>query len=338
MCDSFALALSTGATENLSDGDYRTYAFIVMLATKTDHGYVELGYDDLARTHSGSMPLSPAAVRARIGRLIDAGLLRRERAGRTCWRTWVVPIVGAISDSTQNAQDDLVVTPDSTQESSCTDCVLPDSAPTLPTDSMDALAACTQAGAGLAEDAVGATVDHTQTSAGRLRTMPHNAPTFMSAISTRTQPPDLIPELPDRALTEYPHSSQSGSNHEQRRPETSTVTALERELRCLTPKPMNAAGIAECLRAPELAAAWLVWVKDPANGVESPAAYLRAQVRRGHFPPQATVERSSHAHRDRQRYASRGSRALALAPADAGGGVALAACGTTRWPLDAGAV
>lgn len=50
--------------------------------------YTERGYADLARLHPGRQRPTAETVRGRLYRLARAGLIRRQRAGRTTWRTY----------------------------------------------------------------------------------------------------------------------------------------------------------------------------------------------------------------------------------------------------------
>ena len=58
----------------------------------------------------------------------------------------------------------------------------------------------------------------------------------------------------------------------------------------LQPQPMSPDGIVECLKQPELTAAWLEYASDPGSAVRSPAAYIRNGVRRGAYPPPSPIQ------------------------------------------------
>lgn len=77
---------------DIGDGEFRTYAFICHLAWRThpqaEQPYTDLDYEQLAHFHPGNVPLTVSGVRARINRLVKAGLLRRERINNICWRTY----------------------------------------------------------------------------------------------------------------------------------------------------------------------------------------------------------------------------------------------------------
>ena len=92
MCDGVGFALLRAVDSPLSDGDYRTFVFLCAQAGSSDSEgiFTDKTYDDLASRHPGTSPLTPAALRARIMRLVKAGLVQRERVGRTCWRTRIV--------------------------------------------------------------------------------------------------------------------------------------------------------------------------------------------------------------------------------------------------------
>ena len=76
---------------DISDGDFRTYALLCQLAWRThpnaERPYTELGYEKLAKLHPGNS-LTASAIRARIQRLVQAGLLVRERLDNVRWRTY----------------------------------------------------------------------------------------------------------------------------------------------------------------------------------------------------------------------------------------------------------
>lgn len=105
---------------DIGDGEFRTYAFICHLAWRThpqaEQPYTDLDYAQLAHFHPGNVPLTVSGVRARINRLVKAGLLRRERINNICWRTY--PMVDT------PAQNETVrVMPDHTQPLCADNCV-----------------------------------------------------------------------------------------------------------------------------------------------------------------------------------------------------------------------
>lgn len=109
---------------DISDGDFRTYALLCQLAWRThpnaERPYTELGYEELARLHPGNS-LTTSAIRARIQRLVQVGLLVRERLDNVRWRTYpafsaaISTALGAIADRTQGCKPDLGAIPRNTQ-------------------------------------------------------------------------------------------------------------------------------------------------------------------------------------------------------------------------------
>lgn len=107
----------------IGDGEFRTYAFVCHLAWRThphaEQPYTDLDYEQLARLHPGTIPLTASAVRARINRLVKVGLLRRERINNVCWRTYPTLeasiTVGVMQDSTQTASNITDTLPNHTQ-------------------------------------------------------------------------------------------------------------------------------------------------------------------------------------------------------------------------------
>jgi hypothetical protein len=330
--------LCADAALHLSDGDHRTYAFIVTLAVQSQRTFVDLSYEELARRHPGSGPLSPAAVRARIARLVEAGLLRRERAGRTCWRTVVTTFVGATADGTHPVEGAVGAIPDDIHRQSDGSGLQLEITPTAVVASVGATADRTQESPNPAAALLGTMHYHSQVPVAGLPDTVDRTHVHMAATPDSTHANDVTVEPPDSGMNVNPSRSQSDLAHRTPTERTAETAALAQALRSLKPKPMNSAGVAECLRAPELTAAWLAWVTDPANGVESPAAYLRSQIRRGHFPPDPAGGRSTHAQRERQQYAAGRTAASSGAYSAAAAGVAVAAGAATRWPLDAGAL
>lgn len=106
---------------DIGDGEFRTYAFICHLAWRThphaEQPYTDLDYEQLAHLHPGNVPLTASAVRARINRLVKAGLLRRERVNNICWRTY--PTL-----DTPAKNETVSVMPDHTQPLRADNCVL----------------------------------------------------------------------------------------------------------------------------------------------------------------------------------------------------------------------
>lgn len=86
----FGLDRALGA--EIADGDFRTFVLLCQLAAHeqpdSDAPYTERGYVDLARLHPGRQRPTAETVRGRLYRLARAGLIRRQRAGRTTWRTY----------------------------------------------------------------------------------------------------------------------------------------------------------------------------------------------------------------------------------------------------------
>jgi len=386
MCDGVGFALLRAVDSPLSDGDYRTFVFLCAQAGSSDSEgiFTDKTYDDLASRHPGTSPLTPAALRARIMRLVKAGLVQRERVGRTCWRTRIVTAqappdsiegrraasVGVASDSTLPLAHAVGETPD--HPHLLTEGVGVMGCDTQPTAEESLGAVCydihADAGSSTSEtlnlaggpsivitcnvDAEQGPVAKTTEGAGSAHRRPEDGTTgsgrydwSVGAAPRGTQPPDLITDLMDLDRARSQQSDQGHGASANLQPATDPKltalrSALHAELKRLAPEAMSDAGIAECLHFPDLTAAWLTYVTNPANGVCRPAAYLRKQVRSGIFPPVGPSERNRHAfptshHTGFGAGPARPARAPVAAPVPPAA-MALAAGRATRWPLDVG--
>ena len=82
----------------IADGDFRTYVLLCQMAWQEQphapEPYTERSFADLARLHPARQRPTSETVRGRLYRLSKAGLVRRERQGRTTWRTY--PLVDGL--------------------------------------------------------------------------------------------------------------------------------------------------------------------------------------------------------------------------------------------------
>lgn len=325
---------------SISDGDFRTYAIIWRLAwhqnPDADTPYIEMSLQELASHHPG--PLSPETVRGRVHRMARVGLLRRERCGRTGWRTYLIldrpDIQSALADQTIDAQAERVVADPSAPAATQADRGQANTVravvayPKLEA----ALAERTQTGGENTERSPGTRLQDDPVSTqprpfeqvqpqrplyGTMLTL-HNSAYPRGAADDHGPAGATCQAVPERAGTAR---SQPLGAWQSRAPSDLTdldlmsggldleklskqVKAVDRQrslgdglaidpihrplavaLANLTPEPMTAQGILECLQEPGLTAAWLDYVVDPTHNVHKPAAYLRQQVRRGYFPP-----------------------------------------------------
>lgn len=404
----------------IGDGEFRTYAFICHLAWRThphaEQPYTDLDYEQLARLHPGTIPLTASAVRARINRLVKAGLLRRERINNICWRTYpaldvpatvgvtpdsnqpadgimcalpdhnqsmptdywalhqITPIkdytaLGVTTDYTQAEESDVGAMTHRTQQTQATNGVLADVTPSVHSAQLDSMPDGTQR----VDHELPIISHHTQTPHGKSWVLPHVTPSreqiALSAIPGDTQQSNSDVNAmahhshsANEGLTVTPDCSQpsplldhdliydlvssdqpsdqimtAGDSQTSAKPMTAAQLGLVNALTKLTPQPMSPAGISECMIQPALTAAWLAYVLDPANGVQKPAAYLRKQVRRGIYPPQMIIVRSSDTV-ERSDYAAILSTSTNPSPSPSptqSSAVAVAQGRPTRWPLDA---
>lgn len=404
----------------IGDGEFRTYAFICHLAWRThphaEQPYTDLDYEQLARLHPGTIPLTASAVRARINRLVKVGLLRRERINNICWRTYptldVPATVGVMQDSTQTASNITDTLPNHTQpvpanswmlcpitpnkeytalgvteahtqaeesdvsamghrsqQTQAATGVLADVAPSAQSPQLDSTSASTQ-GVDHARPVIS---HHTQTPQSENWVLPHitanleqmalsaipgdtqrlnsdvgamaprtqSADEELTATSDCTQPDPLLDHdlIHDLGTSVQPSDQimTAGDSQTTAKPMPASQLGLVEALTKLTPQPMSPAGIRECMTQPALTAAWLAYVLDPGNGVQKPAAYLRKQVRRGVYPPQMLIIRSSDTV-ERSDYAAILSTNVNPSPSSAPTQpcpMAVAQGRPTRWPLDA---
>lgn len=212
---------------DIGDGEFRTYAFICHLAWRThpqaEQPYTDLDYEQLAHCHPGNVPLTVSGVRARINRLVKAGLLRRERINNICWRTY--PTL-----DTPAKHETVRVMPDHTQPLYSDNCVR---SPIIPNQERKALGVTahhtqpeeTEMGVmgpsthqppttnwvlshvALSDiyEVMGDTVDHTQLGSNAVRAMPDSTQTAPAATWVR---PSMTPSDHTKALGATSHNTQ----------------------------------------------------------------------------------------------------------------------------------
>jgi len=300
---------------DIGDGEFRTYAFICHLAWRThpqaEQPYTDLDYEQLAHCHPGNVPLTVSGVRARINRLVKAGLLRRERINNICWRTYPTvdtpakhETVRVMPDHTQPLYSDngvrspitpnqerkaLGVTAHHTQPEETEMGVMGPSTHQPPTTNW----VLSHVALSDIYEVMGDTVDHTQLGSNAVRAMPDNTQQpekglgampdhsqtpagAMAATPDHTQSVELIDLMMDQKQSDQRSDQIKALSSGQTNNTISTQQpALVEALANLTPQAMSPAGVRECLAKPALTAAWLAYVLDPANGVQKPAAYLK---------------------------------------------------------------
>lgn len=91
--------LEEALSAEIADGDFRTYVLLCQLAWQehadAEAPYTERTYEEMARLHPSRRSPTAETVRGRLYRLARAGLVRRERTGRTTWRTYPLLEEGA---------------------------------------------------------------------------------------------------------------------------------------------------------------------------------------------------------------------------------------------------
>ncbi|MBX2998795.1 MAG: hypothetical protein KF893_09825 [Caldilineaceae bacterium] len=89
-----AFGLGEALDAAIADGDFRTYVLLCQWAWQEHPGaekpFTEHTYEQMAKLHPAHRRPTAETVRGRIYRLTQAGLVRRERAGQTLWRTYPV--------------------------------------------------------------------------------------------------------------------------------------------------------------------------------------------------------------------------------------------------------
>jgi|GEM_PF-3330103 len=340
---------------DISDGDFRTYAIICQQAWTTspdaEKPFVELSHAQIADLHPRTKKPAANTIRVRIQRLVAAGLLKRERVNNVRWRTRPLIALGGgnrpqteyenhpqlahLGDRPAIGQQEEVEMGD--RSAICQSEGGDRLAITHPqTDQVADLPAITQAG----DNSMGDLPANTQAgdnSVGDQPTITQNAEMENWVIAQRTVTAQNG-EMGDRSTRGHPLDTDLidfYQDQEQLKTKTDQINqtdqALTAQLATLRPEAMSATGIEECLQQPELTAAWLAYVTDPANGVRKPAAYLRRQVRQGSFPPQPelTLTLPLANHGDSNAYPGY-NQPHAIAAT----GMAVAAQPATRWPLD----
>ncbi len=314
--------LAGAAQAEIRDGDFRTYVLLCQLAWQ-EHGegeapYTECSLAQLAALHP--QDLSPETMRGRLQRLVKAGLVVRERVGRTTWRTYPL-LEGAPDRASSTCPGGVTASPgpgEPGQPGPRLEDFVPDRAPSIRSCPVTASPEPGELGRsghrpeGVAPDRAprshpGGVTGHT-VPGQEARLLDGRAPGARpSPLAASPGPTQVGSAPPDRAGSARPGAASAP----RARPRASDLTDPERNkgwdalepwtrepeedhldrqalvlaLTQLGPEPMNWEGIQECVIEPELAWAWYRYVQERGSQVLNAAAYIRHGVRSGRFPP-----------------------------------------------------
>lgn len=323
----FFLPFRLAMDATISDSDFRTYVLLCQLAfqehPEASVPYTECSLAEIAALYPAQRRPSPETIRGRIYRLGLAGLVRRERVGRTTWRT--VPL---LEDPAMTAQPGRAVRDEHgpgralDERPHSLGATTSHGAPqgrgqSRDVEPVDASSQRVQATARQesakspraqepkvdvgarparvyeADSDLAAPVPREQKPPGVPERVSSTRPRAVETSPLRTRGSDLTdPDLGTSYSRKYSHQISQGEGafmacEAANGPSLSRRQALATALANLSPEGMNPEGIEECLREPELTAAWYTYVKEEGSHILKPAAYIRYGVRSGRFPPQS---------------------------------------------------